>query len=238
MEREIENIFSYAAALDQAGKMKNTILCNEREIFIINFDKTILLSFVLPKVCSEFKERIVFDANDYDSSNFYVDGDSIVFKTVQDGYVRKKKCGSNKMLDFDVISGLYYRYSRKKTTSAFTLRREIMGLLQDDLSHVEICFDNGLKIIQRDIFSGTIIEIEKDKSGLDLLGGDNLEKFEPMGLRTVDLDALFNYDRELTFSFVPGGLNYFIVKGKTTGLTGILSWCLYDNLGKFEVIGG
>jgi len=235
MEKELENIFQYAASLDQAGKMKNTILCNEREIFIVNFDKTILLSFVLPKVCPEFKEKIVFDANDYDSSNFYVEGGSVVFKTTADGYVRKKKCGSNKSLDFDSISTMYYRYSRKKTTSIFTLRREIMGLLQDDLSHVEIHYDNGLKVIQRDIFSGTVIEITKDKAGLDLIDVDKLAPFSPMGLRTVDLDALFSYDRELTFSFVPE-MNYFIVKGKITGLTGILSWCLFDEMGDFKVV--
>lgn len=235
MNKAIEEIFQYAAKLDQSGKMKNTILCNEREVFIINFDKTILLSFILPVVCEDFKERIIFDANDYDSSIFEVEGNSVVFKQVENGYVRKKKCGVNKSLDFDAISTLYYRYSRKKTTASFGLRREIMDLLQDDLSHVEIHNDNGLKIIQRDIFSGTVIEITKDKSGLDILASDNLGQFEPMGLRTVDLDALFSYDRELSFSFVPG-LNYFIVNGKTTKMKGILSWCLFDEIGNFNVV--
>ena len=236
MEKEIENIFSYAVALDQTGKQKNTILCRDREIYMINFDKTILLHFDLPKSCSSFNEEIVFDANDYDSSNFYIENHSIVFKIVKDGYVRKKICGTNKTVNLNEISELYQSYIEKKITSNFTLRQEINGLLQDDLSHVEIHYDKGLKIVQRDIFSGTIIEITKDKSGLNLTAsGDKLTPFEPMGLRTIDLDALFNYDREISFSFVPN-LNYFIIKGKTTGMQGILAWCLYDELGRINVI--
>lgn len=231
-----EEIFSYAAALDQSGRMRNTILCNERDVLVINSDRTILLRFALPETSAAFKETVIFDANDYDSANFYVEGDSIVFKTVQDGYVRKKKCGSSKSLSFDEIFRLYYRYARKKATSRFTLRKAIMSALQDDLSHVEIHWDNGLKVVQRDIFSGTIIEIVNDASGLDFASQEKLERFEPIGIRTVDLDALFNYDQELSFSFVPGG-NYFIVKGKTTDLTGLLSWCLFDELGRIEVLG-
>src|SRR3990167_4798120 len=226
MEKEIENIFSYAVALDQAGKQKNTILCRNREIFMINFDKTILLHFDLPKSCFAFNEDIIFDANDYDSSNFYIEDHSIIFKTVQDGYIRKKKCGTNKTVNLNDISELYRSYTEKEITSNFVLRREINNLLQDDLSHIEIHYDKGLKVIQRDIFSGTIIEITKDKSGLNLAANtDNLSPFNPIGLRTIDLEALFNYDREISFSFVED-LNYFVIKGKTTGMQGILAWCL------------
>lgn len=236
MEKEIESIFAYAVALDQTGKQKNTILCRDREVFIINFDKTILLHFDLPKSCSSFNEEIVFDANDYDSSNFYIEDHSIVFKIVQDGYIRKKKCGTNKTVNLKDIIVLYQSYTEKKITSNFALKREINGLLQDDLSHVEIHYDKGLKIVQRDIFSGTIIEITKDKSGLNLTATDKLSPFEPIGLRKIDLDALFLYDREVSFSFVPD-LNYFIIKGKTTNMQGILAWCLYDELGTIDIVG-
>lgn len=235
MDKSIEDIFQYAAKMDQAGKMKNTILCSEREVFIVNFDKTILLNFGLQATCEDFKDKIIFDANDYDSNNFEMEGNSVVFKTVDKGYIRKKKCGANKSLDFDAISTMYYRYRRKKTTSSFILNKEVMDMLQDDLSHVEIHNDGDLKIIQRDIFSGTIIEVTKDRSGLDILTADVLGEFEPMGLRTVDLDALFSYDRSLKFSFVPG-LNYFIVDGQTTKMKGILSWCLFDEIGNFNVV--
>ena len=112
-----------------------------------------------------------------------------------------------------------------------------MALLQDDLSHVEFHYDNGLKVIQRDIFSGTIIEVERDKSGLDLLNQDKLEKFDPIGIRMVDLDVLFSSDRELSFSFVPG-MNYFVLEGKTTKMKGLLSWCLYDEIGRLGIVGG
>jgi len=218
--------------------MKNTILCKGRDVFIINFDKTILLSFLIKSGIEEFKDEIVFDANDYDSNIFAAEGDQIVFTIVQDGYLRKKKCGTNKALDFETISTLYYKMAqkKKKATSYFVLRREVMGLLQDDLSHVEISNNKGeLKITQRDIFSGTIIEIENYKTGLDLVDTGKLAPFEPMGIRTVDLDALFEKDRELVFHFIPN-LNYFIVEGKTTNMTGILSWALYDELGRINLI--
>jgi len=236
VEKDREDIFKYAAALDQSGKMKNTILCSEREVFIINFDRTILLSFVLKKTSAEFKERIVFDVNDYESSNFYTKDGALIFETAADGYIKKKKCGTNKQLDFETISKLYYKLSRKKAASHFSLNKAILAFLQDDLSHVEIHYDNGVKIIQRDIFSGTIIEIEKDRSGL-FFETDNVEPFEPMGLRLSDLEALFIEDKELSFAFAPG-LNYFIVEAKTSGMKGILSWCLFDELGSLGVVGG
>jgi len=233
-----EEIFAYAAGLDQSGRMRNSILCKEREIFILNYDRTILMGCGLKNTDPEFSGEFIFEANDYDSMLFTTEGGNVVFKKVVDGYIRKKRCGASKTLDYETISTLYYRYSRKKTTSRFVLRKAIMGLLQDDLSHVEIHNDNGeLKVVQRDIFSGTVIEITEEKTGLDIFDAAVLEPFDPIGLRTVDLDVLLNYDEQLTFSFVPG-LNYFIVEGAVKGFKAILSWCLYDQLGKFNAIGG
>lgn len=237
-EDKREAIFAYAAALDQSSKQRNTILCSKNKIFIINFDKTILLHFILTSDCPEFKETIVFDAADYDSENFSIADGRVVFKLVQNGYVREKKCGVNKSLDFDTVSKLYKRYIVKDTSSHFILRKSVMDLLSDDLSHVEIHFDAGLKIIQRDIFSGDIIEITKDRSGLDLMNfEDDLADFDPVGIRTVDLDALFQKDEELEFFFVPDR-SYFIVKGRTSKMSAILSQCLYDELGRLNMIGG
>ena len=236
MDKQVEQIFAYAVALDQSGKMKNTILCKDREIFIVNFDKTILLSFVLHSNMEEFKQEVSFYANDYDSPNFRIENGKIIFKTVSNGYVREKTCGTNKSLSFDQVSTLYYRLSRKKTTHSFKLRQAIMSMMQDDLSHVEISYNKGIQIVQRDIFSGTTLSIKNDESGLNL-SQDKLFEFDPIGIRTVDLDALFQRDEELVFNFIPK-MNYFVVSGKITGLRAILGACLYDELGTIETIKG
>jgi len=129
------------------------------------------------------------------------------------------------------------------------------------MSGVEISFDNGqLKIIQRDIFSGAIIEITND-GYLDLLNNGKLKKFGqtwmrkkellslfnfdvdlhqneprkigPIGMKTGDLYALFNFDTKLSLSFVPDS-SYLIVKGMTTGMTGVIGCYICDELSKFR----
>ena len=237
--KEMEDIFAYAVALDQSGKQKNTIFCGEKTIFILNYDKTILMSISLKTESAAFEEPICFDANDYDSPMFRIEGNSIIFEINKDGYSRKKKCGTSaKGLTFENISDMYLRLSRNKVKSKFGLRKEIMPLLSEDLSHVEIVYkDDAPMLIQRDIFSGTVIEIEKEKSqGFGFVDQDDLQPFEPIGLRTVDLDALFQYDSELSFEFT--GKHYFKVKGKTTPMIAILSQCLYDELGTVNVLLG
>ena len=232
--KELEGIFSYAVAMDQSGKQRNTVLCSGKEVFIINYDKTIILSFLLSKLAGEFKEPISFEANDYDSSKFYIEDGSVVFESHKDGFIKKKKCGTgDKEYDFETISDLYLRYSRAKASSTFSLKREVMDLLEDGLSHVEIRpgEDGGITVVQRDIFSGTVITITKEEEqGLGVFNQDKVEPFDPIGLRTIDLDALFNYDRELKFSFIPEK-SYFLVKGKTTSMMAILGHCVYDELG-------
>lgn len=234
-EKELESIFSYAVAMDQSGRMRNTIICGGRDVFILNYDRTILMSFILSKQAGAFPEPIVFDANDYDSSNFYIKNGAVIFESAEAGYVKTKKCGTSKELTYDQISTLYLKRSRKKCSLSFTLRREILNLLQDDLSHIEFHYDDGLKIVQRDIFSGVIIEVRKKETGLGIGDVDVLSEFLPFGIRTQDLEALFQYDRELEFHF-NNDLKFFVVKGKTTTLTAILSWCLYDELGRIEKV--
>ena len=72
---ELETIFAHAVALDQKGQLKNSIICKDSNVWIVNYDRTVILKFELPDLALPFKEEISFNANDYDSPNFkMVDG--------------------------------------------------------------------------------------------------------------------------------------------------------------------
>lgn len=218
--------------------MKNVIVCKKKIIFIFNFDKTILLRFNLPGGEDVGDEEIIFDAGNYDSPTFKIENGIITFESlVKDEYIKKTRCVSKKGISFQTLWGLFRKYAIADTPLSFTLREGILTALKEDLSHVEIHYDNGIKVVQKDIFSGVITEIEERKTNLNL-SQDELEPFEPIGLRTVDLIALFNFDKAVKFSFSPGA-NFFVVEGLSAQIMkGVVSWCLYDELGTFNVLGG
>ena len=68
---QIEQIFAHAVALDQNGGLRNSIYAEGKEIFIMNYDHTVLLRFKLRESENPFSGPISFKANDYDSPEFY-----------------------------------------------------------------------------------------------------------------------------------------------------------------------
>jgi hypothetical protein len=244
ISKEVEAIFSYAVALEQSGRMKNTIFCGGEEIFIYNYDKTVLMRFALPSLSLRFENEFSFKAEDYDGNKFFVEGDKIVFVRREAGFERKKICGTSiKELAFQEVKSLYEKYSVDLSLcSRVFLDKDILGLLEEGLSHIEFFVSSGkLNIVQRDIYSGNIIHIVKyDVGGLGLhrrVEKDVLvEDFGPLGIRTDDFIALFNFHRRLCFYFPPSGSGGFcFVSGEGTTMTSIIAWCLYDDLGTINI---
>lgn len=236
MEKELETIFAYAVALEQAGRMKNTIYCYGKEVFILNYDKTILLRFELSPMVKPFESMVGFNANDYDSSKFSEKDGKIVFFRSGGGFERKKSCtvpGKN----FNEVKALFEKFESlaPERMAVITLDRDILGLLEEGLSHIEFSSENKkLVLIQRDLYSGTIIRIDRKKEGgLGLSSVKDVikEDFVPIGIRTNDFNALFTFSRELTFVFPNPTSGYCLVTGMSGKMRGILSWCLYDELG-------
>jgi hypothetical protein len=244
MEKELETIFAHAVALEQAGRMKNTIYCYGKEIFILNYDKTILLRFELSPMVKPFESAVGFNANDYDSSKFSEKDGKIVFFRSGGGFERKKSCavpGKN----FNEVKSLFEKFwngaSNELIGAKINLDKEVLSLLEEDLSHIEFSSENKkLVILQRDLYSGTIIRIDRKKEGglgLSSAKDSIAEEFGPVGIRTNDLIALFSFSRDLNILFPPAGKGYSLINGMSGKMQGILAWCLYDEIGNIaEVI--
>ena len=232
-----EKIFSHAVALHQSGRFQNIILAKGRSIFILNSDHTVLLRFTLSSNEIPFSGSISFNANDYDSKKFEKKENHVIFTQDNPSYSRKKFCKSPGE-SFESISKLYETYNNgySHLLNHLSLDISILDLLQEDLSHIEIVPGDGgqAKIIQRDIFTGNLIEIEKKKrKGLSLHSNDSMNEYKnKIGMRTVDFKALFSFNEEITL-YLPNSdeAGWIYVEGKKFGMEGVISCCYYDELG-------
>jgi hypothetical protein len=182
----------------------------------------------------KFDTPISFKANDYDSNTFEeVDG-KIVFYTEKGGYARKKICGTTDLTP-EEVKQLYHSYvAELPERDVVELSRDVIGLMDDTLSHVEFSGEKGgtIQMTQRNIYSGGIIEISKKEDGLFV--NQLKDAFGPVAIKTDDFRALFTFQEVLRFSFpVRGKEDFILVKsGDTTrrSITGVVACCLYDEV--------
>jgi hypothetical protein len=230
----VEEIFAQAVALDQSGGLKNTIYAIGHEIFILNYDHTVLLRFRLRNSEGTFEHPIAFKANDYDSNTFEEKDGKVIFYSGNEEYQRKKICGTSDLTP-EEVKELFAKYiADTEDRSMVTLSKDVLSLLDDELSHVEFSGNAGesIKMIQRNIYSGGIIEVEKVEGGMFK---EELENdFGPVAIKTGDFRALFTFQDALKFSFPSRGKEDFIlVKGlddNKRSITGIVACCLYDEV--------
>jgi len=236
-----EYIFSHAVALNQSGRLKNEIFVHNRDVFILNSDNTVLLSFKLPSREPTFKNPIAFSANDYDSENFREENGKIIFtqKNVAAGIVRTKTCsGVNKCFgDVEAIFKKFYRFDSDKMDS-IRFVKNVLSSIEENLSHIEFSSENKRwKLIQRDIYTGSVIELRRDAGktlGMD--DRDSIKRdFSPIGIRTNDFVALFQFNEQVVFYFPPGADGYCLVSGDTYDMKGVLGTCVYDEMGTLKI---
>jgi hypothetical protein len=233
---KIEGIFSHAVALDQNGGLRNTIYGLGSKVYIMNYDHTVLLRFAFPKGDKQkpFDPPISFKANDYDSNEFREEGNKIVFTSEKNGYLRTKTCGTTELTPMEVEE-LFKKYtdqvSDKRAT--MTIDRGILELLDDALSHIEFIAEEGeeIKLIQRNIYSGGIIEVQKAGSLLDTEAVDN--GVGPVAIKTGDFQALFSFTDVIKFHFPTDGNGDFVLVEtykSNSPFKGVIACCLYDEI--------
>ena len=229
-----ETVFSHAVALTQAGRLKNTIYCGGSEIFIFNQDKTVLLNFTLPSREPGIKGEVAFVANDYDSSRFKEENGQIIFTSSEGEYVRTKTCKAPEK-KFSDIQGLYEAYLKKDSHYVDArFEKSVVSLMDESLSHIEMSVQGGIpKIVQRDIYTGSTIEITPRPSALGLSFAAGDENISPVGIRTNDFVALFTFCNFITFSLSKAEKFAFIT-GDRFEMQGVISLCEYDELGELS----
>lgn len=231
ISEKVEQIFAHAVTLAQNGKLKNTIYALGSEVFILNMDNSVLLNFELRKTEAPFTSPISFVANDYDSRDFHEEEGKIVFTQKKDEYTRKKTCSTPGDTPED-IKKMFKGFKPLKGNVA-TINEKVLSLLDESLSHIEISVKDGkLKLVQRNIYSGSVIEIEEIQEGLGILSND-LKDFDPIGIRTSDFQALFTFQSSLYFGFPENGEEYIYITNVNNKrkMGGVIATCVYDELG-------
>jgi len=236
LELEMERIFSYAVALEQLGRQKNSIFAWENIVYILNSDKTVILRFESSQ--NLFKEPIGFFANDYDSPLFTTEGSSIVFLQKGEEFLRKKKCRIPGQT-FTEVEDLFYKFHGIESCPyKISFHKSSLDLLGENLSHVEFLVkDRAINILQRDIYAGTLIKLERKliPDGLGITESEDVlpDSIAPIGMRTNDFLSLFNFNDRINIYF-PNGKNFFIIEGAHNQMSGVISGCLYDDIGTIE----
>lgn len=232
VESVTENMFAQAVALAQNGRMKSTVHCKDKSIFILNMDNTILIRFKAPQV---FDSPISFFSNDYESPKILEEDGKLVFVTNTNGLQRKKVCPAPKMR-YDDVYTIWESFDPDNSQS-ITLVKDMLPLLEDGLSHIEISKKVGepVMLIQRDIYSGSRIEVKRNKSS-QLLEVDDMDfSFNTIGIRTIDFAALFSFCESLTW-YVQKGKKWVYFEDNTGRMGGILATCLYDEMGTIGTV--
>lgn len=232
----VEEIFAQAVSLDQSGGLKNTIYAIGHEIYILNYDHTVLLRFRLRGSEGTFETPISFKANDYDSNVFEEKNGKIIFTSGNGEYERKKICGTTDLTPEEVKT-LFNKYITDKENRIHSnLSSNVLSLLDTELSHIEFSGEEGgtIKMIQRNIYSGGIIEVTKKEDDAMMFKEALESSFGPVAIKTDDFKALFYFQEVLQFSFpMTGKEDYILVKGTDKNkrdITGLIACCLYDEV--------
>lgn len=226
--KRTELMMAQAVALAQNGRMKSHVHGNGDELYVANMDNTIIISFKPDMV---FPAALDFFANDYESPNIEVEGGQVSFITVHGAYKQKKTCGCPKTTFIDV-KNIYARFKDFDKSCPIVLNKDLLSLLSDDLSHVEVHSKNGsLMLMQKNIYTGGRIEIISANESKGLIKLNALPAdFKPMGLRTMDLQALFSFTNTITLYPQPGK-NWMAFQDAEGVMVGVIATCVYDELG-------
>ena len=219
-------MFSQAVALSQGGRMKSTIHAKGKELFILNMDNTILLRFDSP---DNFPEKVSFFANDYESDTFETVDGKIVFTSRAGNLERTKACPVPEA-SWDAVNDIFNKHGEKVSKDfGITFSKGVLSLLDDGLSHVEFHNPSKIHLVQKDIYTGSVVTVTKNQDGFDFSSGSEFTGKLPIGMRTADFKALFSFAEEITFYFQPEGqFVYFEDNGGV--FRGFLATCLYDEL--------
>src|SRR5690606_37627500 len=126
------------------------------------------------------------------------------------------------------IDKLYQELKKKAEQSQylFYLSADCVPLLEEDLSHVEISVENSSLILrQRNIYTGTIVEVESNEKGFFTV--NKLPKeMPPIALKTKDFTSLFNIQKSL--AFIPTEDFLWVKNPQKDDFDGVLALCKYD----------
>lgn len=230
VSKRLELIFSQAAALSQAGRFRSEIYVMPGEVFMANGDGTVVMRFEAPFA----KNSFAFKTDDYDSSTVKVGADgSVSFVTQANGWTREKTPQTISLEKGKEIKKAWKSLTKQKVSEiSFTFHRDRLSLLEERMSHLEISsYDGRILLLQRDIYSGTIVRVWEDGSS-DGLGIKKRPDFGPVALRTGDFLALFAFQSQITLNLFEDWA--YAQGGAQPPYEAVLGTCIFDEMVKEE----
>lgn len=237
----LDELMSRLVVLDVSSSLETYTVFIDRDVFVVNRSSTMLLNFPLLPGEDSFETPVSFSTFEYEGRRLDVQKDGgVEFRTHTGYYVRRKQCRGASITPVKVRD-LWESY-RPPDRRDVSFDKDVLKLLDKKLSHVELIpYEGGLKLKQRDVYFGTVIEVAKIKgevSGFLNASPVSAHLGSPVGLRTKDFFALFAFSRSLHLSFSSGRVDYCWVFGNSLSVpfSGLLSCCLYDGLGAINVL--
>lgn len=234
-EYNIEEIFAHAVALDQSGGLKNSIYGIDREVYIMNYDHTVLLHFdVSEEVMPEpFEVPFGFHANDFEGEEFNILENKIEFITRKGGYIKHKTVGTPD-LSPEEVAGLFAEYDMiESERHTIMITRQAGYLLDEKLAHVKFQAQAGElpQLIQHDIYGGANISLNPDEEMFTSEAASH--PVGPLGIKTKDLKAHFAFADSLLIHLpYENQQEYFIIEALDAKypFRSIVAASLYDEV--------
>lgn len=224
VNKRLEQIFSQAAGLSQAGRMKSEVWVMPNEIFLINGDLTVMMRFEAPGV----KNAFAFRTDDYDSSSLKIQDGQVSFIQQNGDWERIKTPAPMEAGKGAQIKKIWESYSKTKPGPEFSFHRDNLTLIDESMSHLEISgIKDKIQILQRNIYTGATTRIQDNPKAAGLLQNKRPD-FGPVALRTNDFIAMFAFQQSLSFAFQT---QWVWVSGNTSpAFNAVVGACLFNEM--------
>lgn len=234
--KKVESIFANSVLLSTQGRFKSEIHVVPNYIYLSNSDSTVIMEFNVPEIKSEFS----FYPEDYESSEIEIGNNVASFITRTDDWIKKKTVNvpteEKRNLVISAFKELWNKSTRegeefknipKKDSLGFHFKKSELSLLDDRLSHLEICGSDGdLCLLQRDIYTGNRVTLTANSDSS--LFKTKRPDFGPVSVRTSDFKALFNFHQSLHINLYD---NYALITSHNAPLTRIIiSYCSFNEM--------
>jgi hypothetical protein len=189
--------------------------------YCLSYDRTVLLRAT--NVSPVRDDAVVFRACDYEGPDCRLHGKWVEF-TLQDN---TKVSVPRPLQSFKGLSTLFKTFENESSQAdcKLILARTILADFDADLPHVEFHFKpTATHLIQRDIYTGKVLDISRESV---------CKEAEPLAMRTQDFMALFGLAASLTFA---QNKDFFLVTSMSSELTAVVGGCIYDAVGRLNIL--
>lgn len=215
----IDRLIAASLKLGRGAAGDSILAWRGEDAYVLSYDRTICIH------CWKMEEQtgeVSFRVCDYECPKISTDGEWVTFHLAD-----SKITVPAPVETFKGIAALFSRLKPAKDNEhpKLILDRKILRNLSDDLPHVEFVWDGSdSKIIQRDIYTGKIVEIA-------VVPHPHKIEQKPLAIRSADIFTMFS----LGNSFMVTACEDYFHLTDLNKIEAIIGGCLYDDIGKLNV---